>query len=97
MLIPTAINWIISFLCFRKKRIKLNEWSGVISGIPQGTILSPIFFIIYINDLPHVCKQSATMYLCIDYAKLFRRVLCDKDHKTLQSCLNALRDWSVKC
>jgi len=38
---PTVINWMKSFLCFRKQRVKLNgffsEWSDVISGIPQGT------------------------------------------------------------
>ena len=43
---PTVINWIKSFLCFIKQRVKLNgffsEWNDVISGIPQGTMLGPI-------------------------------------------------------
>jgi len=39
---PSIINWIKSFLCFRKQRVRLNgffsEWTEVISGIPQGTV-----------------------------------------------------------
>ena len=51
---PSIINGIKAFLCFRKQRVRLNgffsEWTEVISGIPQGIILGPILFIIYIND-----------------------------------------------
>ena len=82
------------------QRVKLNgffsEWNDVISGIPQGTILGPILFIMYINDLPDICKHFA------DDAKLYKHVLCDDDHKSLQCGLNALQEWSdlaakVKC
>ena len=80
----TVINWIKSFLCFRKQRVKLNgffsEWNDVISGIPQGTILGPILFVMYINDLPDVCKHFANIYLFADDAKLYKHVLCDDDH-----------------
>ena len=94
-----VIQWIRSFLCYRKQRVKINgcysEWAEVISGIAQGTILGPILFIIYINDLPEICEQFARIYLFFaDDAKLFKHVICDEDHKALQLGLNALQDWS---
>jgi len=65
-------------------------------GIPQGTILGPILFIMCINDLPNICKHFANVYLFADDAKLYKHVLCDDDHKSLQCGLNALQEWSYK-
>jgi len=53
-------------------------------------------FIMYINDLPDVCTHFANIYLFADDAKLYKHVLCDDDHKSLQCGLNALQEWSDK-
>jgi len=79
-------------------RVKINgfysDWADVLSGIPQGTILGPILFIIYINDLPDVCKQFINVYLFADDVKLYKLVITDNDHRVLQKGLNTFQEWS---
>ena len=94
------INWIQSFLINRKQRVKVNgkysNWESVISGIPQGTILGPILFIIYINDLPDKVEGRAMMSLYADDAKLYRTIKTRNDSQELQMALNGVKDWCDK-
>ena len=70
------INWIVEFSKARQYRVKVNisysDWDGVTSGIPQGSVLGPLLFLIYINDLIDTCGTYSEVYAFADDAKFFR-------------------------
>ena len=82
------ISWIEAFLCNRQQRVKIkgkfSKWHKVFSGIPQGTILGPLLFIIYINNLADECEGYANTFLFADDAKIFKNVSSMEDELTLQ-------------
>jgi len=97
---PDIIDWIRSFLFNRKMRVRINNkfssWINVISGIPQGSILGPLLFIIFINDLPEVCGEVSNIFLYADDAKLFKHIQTPEDRSSLQNMLNNVQLWIDK-
>ena len=93
---PNTINWIRDFLSNRTQTVVLEGQQSnklsVTSGVPQGTVLGPILFLIYINDLPDYMKHS-TLRLFADDSIIYRQIYSTSDSKLLQLDLEAAGKW----
>ena len=68
-----------------------TAWKSVLSGVPQGSVLGPILFLIYINDLEE--NISSKVLKLADDTKVFRKVTNDTYKQSLQDDLDNLVKW----
>ena len=91
-------DWIEQWLTDRRQRVvvdgEVSNWKSVLSGVPQGSVLGPILFLIYINDLDDSITSNVLKFA--DDTKLFRKVNTDVDKQHLQNDLDRLVKWSEK-
>lgn len=91
------LSWITDFLNGRKMEVNVSgHKSGlfdVTSGVPQGSVLGPILFILYINILIEK-SETSNIYLYADDLKLFREVSSVCDMEKLQNTLERMYDWT---
>ena len=85
-------KWISTFLTNRTQSIVPSS-CNVVSGVPQGTVLGPILFIIYINDLQD-CIHHSTIQLFADNCIVYRPITSLNDTTLLQQDLDALYSWN---
>ena len=84
--------------CFsvRKQRVIVNEshsqWAEVTSGVPQGSGLGPILFLLYINSMSN--GVTSKMFYFADDAKIYRAITNLAEHEELQKDLYKLKKWS---
>jgi len=89
------LNWIKSFLHQRFQRIVMGDyvslWLEVFSGVPQGSVLGPIFFIIFVNEIPDIVNHPCKMYA--DDTKLLARLDHPLASQKLQTDINNIAEW----
>ena len=90
-------KWITSWLSERSQKVVLDgQASGpvpVLSGVPQGSVLGPVLFLIFINDLPENIRLSVRLFA--DDCVLYRNIESPMDCQILQDDLNSLAQWET--
>ncbi|CAB3994641.1 RNA-directed DNA polymerase from mobile element jockey, partial [Paramuricea clavata] len=91
-------NWFTDYLCGRTQCFvadgATSEWSQVTSGVPQGSILGPMLFLLFINDLPGIILPSTSTGLYADDTKLYKAIRSRQDCDLLRESLSLADDWS---
>ena len=89
-------RWIASFLGDRRQRVMVNgtasEWRPVTSGVPQGSVLGPGLFVVYINDLPKNVTSGVRLFA--DDTNVSRQIRKENDPREVQDDLHSLQGWS---
>ena len=84
-----VLEWVRDFLSDRRQRVMLNgessDWRNVVSGVPQGSVLGPVLFIIYVNDMPDQLRKFCKIFA--DDAKIYSAIGERSDQEELQSDL----------
>lgn len=94
-----TLRWLESFLSDRSQVVDVNGKSStsktVSSGVIQGSVIGPILFTFYVNDLPSACSDCQ-IEMFADDAKAYKVIRQPQHRVYLQSALNALCKWSKK-
>ena len=91
-------TWISNFLKQRKQRVVVDGMQSdlvtVDAGVPQGTVLGPILFLLHINDLPSVISSKVRLFeVFTDDCLVYREVKGRQDQNDLQKDLKLLETW----
>ena len=89
-----------SFLFYRNQTVIVDGTESgelpVKSGVPQGTVLGPLLFLIYINDIDEDLTPGTKLRLFADDSFLYRQIKSKNDSLILQRDLNTLQQWEKK-
>ena len=93
-----TLRWTENWLKNRRQRTVLNgsfsEWLDVLSGVPQGSVIGPLLFVIFINDIDGCAERITTLLKFADDTKIGNRITSVTDQQNLQDCLDQLTNWA---
>ena len=98
-----TLTWISSFLGGRTQSVLVDgvrshsrsriDGDAVLSGVPQGTVMGPLLFLLYVNDLPSVLSPTTACRLFADDCLIYRSILSMSDKVAMQKDLESLYAW----
>ena len=93
------LDWFNAYLTNRKQRVTVSGETStevlVSSGVPQGSLLGPLLFLLFVNNLPQYRCSSSNVACFADDTKICKLIDSVDDSKALQSDLDSLMDWST--
>ena len=93
-----VVVWIRKFLLGRKQRVRvgghLSEKVRVTSGVPQGSVLKPLLFLAYVNDISRNIESTIRLF-AVDCV-IYRKIINKEDIEKLKKNLDRLREWAVE-
>lgn len=91
-----VLEWLKDFLHGRQQQVRVgnskSSWTRVTSGVPQGSVLGPVMFLLFVNEIPDLVQSTVKMFA--DDMKIYRAISSQKDVKLLQKDLDTLGKWS---
>ena len=94
------LAWITAWLSNRKQRVVINgshsEWEQVTSGVPQGSVIGPLLFLLYIDDIDDEGANISVIRKFADDTKLGQIIKSDADRAALQGSLEKMEKWAEK-
>ena len=96
MALVGRLKWIDSFLCDRQQCVMVNgvklDWAPLLSGVPQDTILGPLLFLLYINDITEDIDSELRLFA--DDCVCYREIKDIEDEVKLQEDIDSLGCWA---
>jgi hypothetical protein len=92
--------WIMEWLSSRKQRVVINgrasSWIEVLSGVPKGSVLGPLLFLVFTNDLDEAVPGLELLRKFADDTKMGHKAKTQQEREQIQEALDGLCDWASK-